>query len=414
MEDSRDRASGRIQRALDALGLQGEALPRAVIERLRVRAAVPGARLEVGPFLVVDEVARGEDSLLLQAWSSLEERMVSLRGGPWWASQAAAERFRDEYLEAWRDFAAAGLEPSVRASLPSIEGAEIVAEAPSRFRVFFVLTHFAGVALAERLAIQGPLPEATALSLFASLTRVLATAHDRGLHHGALDPSVVFLAVPDRCVLLDLGMPRAGPTSAEADRRALGRLFKTVLAGPGADRVAGAPALVRAIRALDGDVPVSLHDVGAVLSALQGARDDARPSGPRMAPVSPVGATPGWDIRSEEQTISDGSGDHDAAGDTLSDGGDTLVNLRSVPRLDPSLGDGGTTEIALAARQPARSAAVARQTIGQPPKVVTQPGLRRPSLPPDPMTHARRLWFLVAAGLGAMAAGLWVARFAGG
>lgn len=145
-----------------------------------------------GAYFVVRGLGDGPSGTLLRAWDKHGRRWVALRV---FRSASAEERAR---------FAQAGR----RAVEIEHPGVQKVFDAGEEGDVPFVAGEFLRGA---SLAADGEADLGRRLEALCDAAEALQAVHDRGLIHGNVKPSNVFLA--DRTVVLDVGLPTRRPTS---------------------------------------------------------------------------------------------------------------------------------------------------------------------------------------------------------
>lgn len=131
-------------------------------------------------------------------------------------------------------------------------------------RDFIAMEYVSGGSLEDRLAEEGPLPPAAAVSLIRQVLDALSAAHEAGVVHRDVKPANVLLRSPTEVALCDFGIARSAARGGTETGVALGSVgymapeqrIDARRVGPAADLYAVACTLFNLVT---GDTPVDLY-----------------------------------------------------------------------------------------------------------------------------------------------------------
>ena len=160
----------------------------------------PGTRL--GPYEVIGPIGAGGMGEVYRARDAKLNRFVAIKVLP---GQFAADPDRLARFEREAQAIAALSHPGILA-IHDFGRANGVTDA--------VMELLEGSTLRERLE-SGPLPPRRAIELAIQIVRALAAAHDKGIVHRDLKPENIFVTADGHVKILDFGLARLIPSSAE-------------------------------------------------------------------------------------------------------------------------------------------------------------------------------------------------------
>ena len=167
---------------------------------------------ELGNYRIVEEIGRGGMAVVYKAYQSSLDRWLAIKvlREQWSEEKAVVERFHREAR------AAAKLQH------PNIIHIYDVAQQGHLY--YIVMDYVAGGTLAARLAREGALDAAAALSVMGQIGSALDYAHAQGIVHRDVKPGNILLTVQGQAILSDFGIARA---AAEARLTRTGTLVGT-------------------------------------------------------------------------------------------------------------------------------------------------------------------------------------------